>query len=213
DKYQDLDPDNATRKNAEQVLEDAQKDLRDAVYERDLLKNSLDQAKAVLELAQFNLAEARRAYEARLDGPDAEESALAQARLENASRQLAAAERMLKNYDLKAPYDGQVMEIKNLQVGEWVAPSQPVIVYADVSTWYIETKDLTELDVIQLEIGQIARVVPDALKDVTLAGTVEWIGQTYSEKSGDVLYTVRIRLDEADSRLRWGMTAQISFEK
>jgi len=42
---------------------------------------------------------------------------------------------------------------------------------------------------------------------------VEWIDETYTEKSGDVVYTVRIKLDEADSNLRWGMTVQINFIK
>jgi multidrug resistance efflux pump len=212
DKYKDLEADNQTRKNAEQALEDAQKILQKAVYERDLLKNSLDQADAILKFAKTTVAEARRAYEARLNGPDMEEWALAQARLENANRQAAAAERVLVNYDLKAPYDGRVMEIKNLLAGEWVALGQPAIVFADVSSWYVETKDMNELDVVNLELGQPATIVPDAMKDLTLNGKVDWIGETYSEKSGDVLYTVRIKLEEMDSRLRWGMTVQVRFE-
>lgn len=213
DKYKDLDPDNSTRKNAEQALEDAQQDLQNAKYERDLLKNTLDQATAALDVAKDGEAEARRAYEARLNGADEEELALLQARLENAGRQLAAAERMLDNFALKAPYDGQVMEIKNLKVGEWVTPAQPAVVFADVSAWYVETKDLNELEVVKLEVGQSATIVPDALKDVSLSGTVEWIGETFSEKSGDVLYTVRVKLDAPDSRLRWGMTVKITFQK
>jgi multidrug resistance efflux pump len=213
DKYKDLDPDNATRKNAETVLDNAKADYQQAVYDHDLLQNRLDQATAALNLAKANVAEARRAYEARADGPDAEEHALAQARLENADAQLKAAEKALENYTLIAPFDGRVIEDKSLFVGEWLSPYQSTIVLADLSNWYVETKDLNELDVVNIKIGQKVEIIPDAMNDLVLNGSVEWIDETYTEKSGDVVYTVRIKLDEADSSLRWGMTVQINFIK
>ena len=213
DKYKDLDPDNATRKKAETALDNAKADYQQAVYDHDLLQNQLDQATAALNLAKANVAEASRAYEARSDGPDVEEQALTQARLENADAQLAAAEKALENYTLKAPFDGRVMDDKSLFVGEWLSPFQPILVLADLSEWYVETKDLNELDVVNIKVGQKVEIIPDAMDDLTLNGSVEWIDETYTEKSGDVVYTVRIRLDEADSSLRWGMTVQINFIK
>jgi len=42
---------------------------------------------------------------------------------------------------------------------------------------------------------------------------VESIGALFEERSGDVTYPVKIRLLEADSRLRWGMTVAVTFEK
>jgi len=213
DKYKDLDPDNATRKNAETALDNAKADYQQAVYDHDLLQNQLDQATAALNLAKATVAEAHRAYEARSDGPDAEEGALAQARLENADAQLAAAEKAMENYTLKAPFDARVMDDKSLFVGEWLSPFQPILVLADLSEWHVETKDLNELDVVNIKVGQKVEIIPDAMDDLTLNGSVEWIDETYTEKSGDVVYTVRIKLDEADSNLRWGMTVQINFIK
>ncbi len=213
DKYKDLDPDNTTRKNAETALDNAEADYQQAVYDHDLLQNQLDQATAALNLAKANVAEARRAYEGRTYGPDAEEQALAQARLENADAHLAAAEKALENYTLKAPFDSRVMDDKSLFVGEWLSPFQPILVLADLSEWYVETKDLNELDVVNIKVGQKVEINPDAMDDLTLNGSVEWIDETYTEKSGDVVYTVRIKLDEADSNLRWGMTVQINFIK
>jgi hypothetical protein len=69
------------------------------------------------------------------------------------------------------------------------------------------------LDVVNIKIGQKVEIIPDAMNDLVLNGSVEWIDETYTEKSGDVVYTVRIKLDEADSSLRWGMTVQINFIK
>ncbi|MGV8049755.1 MAG: hypothetical protein AB2L21_05310 [Anaerolineaceae bacterium] len=51
----------------------------------------------------------------------------------------------------------------------------------------------------------------DALPGLELHGTVEWISLDYTEKSGDILYSARIRLDDSDPRLRWGMTRSVIF--
>jgi len=213
DKYKDLDANNATRKNAQTKLDDARAKYDQAVYDHDLWQNQLDQASAALTLAKANLAEAQRALDARSSGPDPDDLALAQAGLENANAQLAAAEKVLENYDLTAPFDGRVMDDKSLYVGEWLSPYQPALVLADLSNWYVETKDLNELDVVDIEVGQKVQIKADALPDVTLSGAVEWMDETYAEKSGDVVYTIRIKLDEPDSRLRWGMTVQVEFLK
>ena len=42
-------------------------------------------------------------------------------------------------------------------------------------------------------------------------GTVESIDQTYVERSGDITYVVRIKIDEPDPFLRWGMTVVVTF--
>jgi hypothetical protein len=55
-------------------------------------------------------------------------------------------------------------------------------------------------------------VTPDALPDVALAGGVEAIKDLSEEKRGDVTYTVTIRLQESDPRLRWGMSVTVDFE-
>ena len=52
---------------------------------------------------------------------------------------------------------------------------------------------------------------PDALSDLQLKGTVIEISKAYTQLGGDILYTVRIRVDETDPRLRWGMTVEIVF--
>jgi hypothetical protein len=44
-----------------------------------------------------------------------------------------------------------------------------------------------------------------------LTGNVVDISQVAAQQSGDIVYKVRIRLNEADPRLRWGMTMEVSF--
>lgn len=56
-------------------------------------------------------------------------------------------------------------------------------------------------------------IVPDAIPDLELTGTVEEISDQFEEKRGDITYTARIRIDDIDPRLRWGMTVAISFKE
>jgi multidrug resistance efflux pump len=78
---------------------------------------------------------------------------------------------------------------------------------------YVETDDLTEIEVVDVKVGQKVTVVADALPEVEMTGTVEEINQMFEEKRGDITYTVRISLDNPDSRLRWGMTVVVTFQK
>ena len=212
EKYQDLDPDNATRENAQTMYDDALRAYNDAVYERASLKHQLDQARAAVDLAASRLDEAQRQVDNRADGVDPDSLAIAQARVDLASAQVSAAQRMLTNADLIAPYSGTVVELNDLESGETVTPGQTVVTLADFSAWIVETRDLTELDVVDVAAGQEVAVTLDALPEAELAGRVESISQEFTERSGDILYTVRIRLEETDPRLRWGMTVIAVFE-
>ncbi len=211
DKYQDLDPDNATRKNAQTDYDDALLDYNNAVYERDKLQNQLEQARADVALATARLEDAQREYDQRQAGPDPDDLALAETRVAAANAQVDAAQRALDNAELVAPWRGTVADLNDMDPGESVVAGRTVLTLADFSAWVVETRDLTELDVVAVEPGQAVRVIPDALPGLELGGTVESIDRVFTERSGDILYTVRIRLAEGDPRLRWGMTVEVVF--
>jgi multidrug resistance efflux pump len=213
DKYTSLAPDNSKRKDADKKLEDARKAYDDAIQTRDDLQNKLDQARNDYQLALAQQADAKHDADNRAKGTDPDDLALAQSRLDNANAQLAAAQSNLDNAEIKAPFDGTVVDLNHLTVGQRVNPGQAIVTVIDSSNWYVETKDLTELDVVKLIDGQSVSAVPDALPSVKLSGAIESISQDYTEKSGDVLYTIRIKLDPTDAHLRWGMTVAVTFER
>jgi multidrug resistance efflux pump len=212
DKYKDLAVDNQNRKDAENKLKDAQNKYNQAVRDRDTLINELARAQEDLVNAQANLDQARRDAEARKVGPDPDQLALAQSQVQNASAQVDAAKSALDKLTLVAPYDGKILKV-DMSVGEHVQPSQTIMVLADTSSWYVETSDLTENEVVKIDTGQSVILLPDALPDVKMNGIVESIGETYVEHSGDITYVVRIKLDQPDPLLRWGMTVEAHFGK
>lgn len=203
DKYKDLDEDNSKRKDAEDDLERAQEDLNEALRNLEKEFRKRDEVRAAYDDALAAEAEAKHQYEISLDGPNAEQLALANANLK-------AAKDTLSNYIITAPFDGVVAEA-HVKVGEQVTPETRAISIADFSQWIIKTTDVTELEVVKLSEGQSVTLVPDALPELTLNGVISEISQAYIQQGGDILYTVRITVKNPDQRLKWGMTVEATF--
>ncbi|MDD5368203.1 MAG: efflux RND transporter periplasmic adaptor subunit, partial [Anaerolineaceae bacterium] len=154
-------------------------------------EEDLNTADAQVAVAKAKLDDAQRELDQLKNGPDPDQLALAQAQLDNARAQRTAAQASLDALELKAPFDGTVVSL-NIAAKEHAVPGQPVLLLADLSEWYVETSDLTEMDVVKLAVGQAASVVPDALPDLKLKGRIDRISDGFTPKGGDILYTVRI---------------------
>ena len=211
DKYADLDEDNGKRKDAEDDLEAAQEDLNEANRDLEETIRKLDADRASLDAALAAESESKYNYESRADdGLDPDDKALLEAQLANAKAQVDAAANALAGYELKAPFDGTITDI-NVEVGQLVGAELWAAQIADLSTFHVETSDLTELEVVKISEGQVVEIVPDALSELVLDGNVESIGQSFKTQAGDVVYTVNINLNDFDPALRWGMTVEITF--
>jgi HlyD family secretion protein len=162
-------------------------------------------------VAEADLAAANERVERLAEGPDAEALAQAQMRVSVAEAALAAARAALENNALRAPFAGTLASL-DLQPGQRVGGGQAVATLADFSGWVLETGNLTEVEVVRVRPGQGVALVFDALPEVSLHGTVLAVRDVYADVRGDVTYTVRIALDEGHPALRWGMTAQATFE-
>jgi multidrug efflux pump subunit AcrA (membrane-fusion protein) len=212
DTYADLDENNPTRQRYEDALEDAQLAYDEAVAAYDQLTINRERTQANLELARAVQVQAQQDYDATRSGPDPELLALAELRLDNAQAQLAAAQSALDLRDLKAPFSGTVVEL-NLGVGELTGSDSWAVLLADFSAWYVETNDLTELDVVAISLGQGATLNPDALPELSFRGEVTEIANSFSVQSGDILYQVRLRVADPDPAFRWGMTVEVEFDR
>jgi HlyD family secretion protein len=136
----------------------------------------------------------------------------AQSGLTAAQAQLASAQVQLDKTSLNAPFAGTISSL-NIDVGEIVQPGVPVIALGNTSGWQIETDDLTEIDVVDVQIGAEVQISVDALPGEELTGKVVRITPKSETKAGDVTYTVLIDITKGDtSRLRWGMTTFVDIE-
>jgi multidrug resistance efflux pump len=176
-------------KRYKKELDDAWAKYRRAIQWMELESNT--------ETARARLAQAQKDYDSLQDPSFGEDTAGARAALANA--------------EVRAPFSGIITNL-DLKVGEFASAGQPVLTIADTSRWVVKTTDLTEIDVVGLEEGQPVTVTLDALPGAALQGNILSIGQSYSENQGDVVYEVTVLLTEAQSAMRWGMTAEVKFE-
>ena len=209
-RYANLASEDQNRLNYEQTLRTAQTNYDLAVQKLEDLTNARDQVHATLLAAQNTETEAGRTYQNTQNGPDSDKLALAQAQLDNANAQVAAAQDALDGYDLKAPFDCTVMDIA-VSTNQMVGPETWAVAIADTSQWYVDTSDLNELDVVKVSLGEKVNISADALPGVDMTGVVEEIANTPVNQGTDVLYTVHILLNNPDARLRWGMTMEVTF--
>jgi multidrug resistance efflux pump len=67
--------------------------------------------------------------------------------------------------EMKAPFAGTVTQV-NFQSGEWVIPGQAILALADLLHPRIETTDLSEKDIPQVEVGQPVTILIGINQDV-----------------------------------------------
>ncbi len=144
--------------------------------------------------------------------PSAEDLAGAEANVKasQAARDLAAEQ--LSRAKLVAPFAGSVASL-DLKVGEQVAVGTPVLRLADISNWQVETTDLTEINVVNVKEGDPVTVTFDAIPGMEVTGKVATVKGFGDNKQGDIVYTLVVKLDKQDERLRWNMTAKVSIAK
>lgn len=185
-------------------LDDAEGDLNIAITQ---MQNAarLSQAKAALDKAQID-------YEETKSGPDPDKLAIAEARLKTAQIRLVEAKKNLADLELRAPFDGTVARI-DARAGESIASGKPAVTIADFSQWKVETENLTEIQVVKVDLDQPVKIAADALPDEEIEGVVESIRDEYEEKDDDVTYTITVKILNPPAQLRWGMTVVTTFDK
>lgn len=133
---------------------------------------------------------------------------------------LAVQDRQLRDRVLRAPGPGILLE-RYAEPGEWLTPGQPAGLLADLSSlelrFFVEETGLA-----QLQPGQQIQVSVDALPGEARPAVITWISpraeftpknvQTRDARS-QLVYAVKARLENADSRLQIGMPAEVSLEE
>jgi HlyD family secretion protein len=210
-------------------LAGAQRDYNAAMRQIELESSLTD--------AEVSLANVELVYERLQDGPDPDEVTLAESRVANAQAhfdlvsgeiqtaeklalaqesveaglaQLQAAQMQIEQLTLSAPIKGMISAI-HIDEGEWAMPGEGVIELLDLSSWLVETKNVGELQIGKVNIGQQAQVRFNAFQGETVNGRVIAISPQAVVQQGDITYTLVIALEPTDLNLRPGMTARVEI--
>ncbi len=197
------------RDEAQQVFDDAESALKDAQTAFDDASSTdgakeIQKTRAQVSIAQELYYTALDKYRSLQTGPESQALATAKTALDKASA-------ALEMFELRTPIAGTILNF-DPSVGEVAAPGVPVAFLADTSHWTVETKDLAEIDIARVAIGQKVSIKLDALPDEEFPGSVTKIDPVGQEYLGDMTYKVTITLEKADPRFLWNMTATVDIQ-
>ena len=183
------------------------------------LELSVTEAELSIRSAQLQLNRAHDPYK-KIRNPDTlkityvkgyvEKRHEMEARLLAAQAGLDAAKYTLTQGTLVAPFNGTVVDVM-IKAGEIAQSGKVVIELGDVTNMQVETTDLGERDVPNVKVGQTADIYIKAL-DITINGKVISISPISDIIGGDVVYKVKVALDEQPAGLLWGMSAEVHIQ-
>jgi HlyD family secretion protein len=135
---------------------------------------------------------------------------IADAKVQRAQASVEIAQANLAQGTLTAPLDAVVASL-NVIPGEYVQSDQAVITLAALHDLQIETTDLSERDIANVQLGDPATIFVEALNK-TVSGKVITISPMADTVGGDVIFKVTIAPDVQPEGLLWGMTAEVEIQ-
>lgn len=136
---------------------------------------------------------------------------IADIQVRQAQAALEIAQAALAQATLAAPFDGVVASVDVAQ-GEFIEQGRVAVTLAALNNLRVETTDLSERDITQVNIGDSASVFVGALNQ-TIGGKVVAISPVANTVGGDVVFKVTIELDEQVEGSLWGMTAEVNISE
>ncbi len=192
------------------ISEKEAKKLLDRYEEEKKGADEIAQAEAALGLARARLQQAQLTYDNYKNGPDPAALAAAEALQEEAEARRQAAQEALEQRTLEAPFAGTVIELLLFE-GEFAGPAAPLLILADLSGFYVETTNLTELNIPYVQVGAPVKVTFDALPEKNFSGSVSAIQPLGKNSLGDIVYRTQVQGEFNDPALLWGMTCSATI--
>lgn len=164
---------------------------------------------AALEGAKAAYERARAEFERAIAGPTPEEIARLETQVQLAEVTLEQAQAALAATELRAPFDGTVLEVQ-VAPGENVGGFTPLVLLADLTTLEIQA-EIDEIDVAEVAVGQKVEIRLDAFPGHALESRVARVAPAASRERGATTYLATIPLPETDLALRAGMGANLKI--
>ncbi len=168
-------------------------------------QDTADQAQRALVSAQADLETLKASQQFR-ELANAQDVLNASIAVQQAEIDLARAQDDLDATTLTAPFTGVVAEL-SAQAGSNISTNQPLFTLIEDSTLELITQ-IDETEIVLVATGLVAELTLDALPDAEVAGRVTTIAPVGRIEQNIPVFEVTIEIDNADLRLRPGMTAE-----
>ncbi|MCJ7659740.1 MAG: efflux RND transporter periplasmic adaptor subunit [Anaerolineales bacterium] len=180
--------------DVEDQLEDAESDFKTAV---DRIINSSE-----VILAEQNLGKALEKFDTLLNGPDPDDVAAAEARVE-------AAKATLNLTTIEGPFDGTITDVA-AKSGDQVSAGTVAFRIDDLSRLLVDV-EVSEVDINQVEVGQEVDLTFDGIFGKEYRGEVVEVALVGTDSQGVVNFIVTVELVETDEDVLSGMTAAVNI--
>ncbi|MDZ5459818.1 HlyD family efflux transporter periplasmic adaptor subunit [Azohydromonas lata] len=183
---------------------------------RGVSPQDLDNARAQARVAQARLDAARQAERLTRVGPRTEDIARAEAQLRAAQVEVALLLHQIELAELKAPRTA-VVRARLLEPGDMASPSRPAYTLALTDPKWVRAY-VGEPQLGRLRPGMVASVSTDAAPAQPVAGRIGFISSVAEftpkavqteELRTDLVYEIRVLVDDPQDRLRLGMPATV----
>lgn len=209
----------AAFQQASAALASARARMREAAASLRVVEANYQRQRALFEqrlLSQAEWDQANSAYESAQTTDSA-----AREEVSRSEAMATAARDNLSKTRFEAPFDGVVSALdveqgEIVMIGTMNNPGTQILVVSDLSRMLVRA-DVDETDVVDMKLGQKAKITVDALPDTSFTGTVTEIGNTAkrsvtSTVEGQTNFEVKVVFDKRVPEVRPGMTADVEIE-
>lgn len=179
----------------------------------------LEQAQLQYEIALASVEQTKQKLNLLKEGPRSEDITRAEQQYIALSEASAITQQQLAYSNLTSPVSGMVT-VRLSEAGEVVAPGQSVVRIAQTSHPWVRAY-LNETQLGLVHIGQAVQVKIDSAPDKTLTGKLSFISPVAEftpktvetrELRVDLVYRIKVDVENPDGMLKIGMPADISIE-
>ena len=160
--------------------------------------NDVADTLATLSVADAKLQNAQREWERLKDGPDPQDVAAAQARVDAIKSTLNLAQ-------ITAPFSGTVTQM-DTKPGDQVNATTSAFRIDDLSHLLVDIQ-VSEVDINNVNTGQNVVLTFDANSGQEYKGVVNKVGQVGNISQGTVNFVVTVEITDPDEKVKPGMTA------
>jgi multidrug resistance efflux pump len=198
-------------------------DTRELVDRNLLARRELEQQESRVAVSKAKADQLESQHTLTLEHLHPARLARARSACNAAQRQYDAACRQLSNAVIRAPAAGLAVhlpvpvgtEYRTLRVGDSVFPNQPLLCIPDLREFVAQTF-ISEADLARVPPTAPAIITPLAYPSLRLQGAVENVSATAQSRPGypswQKYFLVTLRIGQADSRLRPGMSVAIDIQ-
>ena len=181
--------------------------INTALYNLNVAKTSFNSAKSSYEAAEGTLNSAKNQLDFIESGARKEDIELQESQVRQQEAEIRLLEKQIEDSVLRAPLDGQIVEIKKRR-NEIIQPGESLMSFISDDLYQVEV-NIYEGEITKLEVGNTADIELVAFPGEKFNGRILSIDPSGKLIDGVVYFRIFLSLEKAPEKIMPGMTADV----